>query len=129
MLLKETLIFALFITSIDIVWLKTVMGPMYRNWFSSIGISMPVHVLSAVVAYFLMISAYPLLIRDASSSWKTRVVRAGIVGLLVYGIYGFTVSAVFPKYGVWKALLETVWGVTVYTVCTVLTFIVSQKLL
>ena len=52
MLLKETLIFALFITSIDIVWLKTVMGPMYRNWFSSIGISMPVHVLSAVAAHF-----------------------------------------------------------------------------
>lgn len=125
MLAKQSVLFALLITSIDAVWLKYVMGPLYNRWLSDLGLSVVMHIPSILIAYTLMISAYPLLIHE-SKGGASELYRAVVVGLLVYGIYGFTVAAVFPKYGVQKALLETVWGMTIYLTCTWLTRYIGQ---
>ena len=54
---KRTLIFAAFITLIDIPWIKFVMGPQYKGVFE---IKMKPE--AAMMAYICMILCYPLII-------------------------------------------------------------------
>ena len=37
---------------------------------------------------------------------------------LSYGIYGFTVAAILPKYNIDFAITETLWGATLYFLAT-----------
>lgn len=118
-MIKEIVVFAVLITLIDGLWLRFVMSGLYKNWFKSIQVKMNLNVIAIVVAYSLMILAYPLLIKHKNS--KKELINALCLGFLVYGIYGFTVAAIFPKYGLSKAILETVWGTTLFGVVTFLT--------
>lgn len=114
--IKELIIFALIITVIDSVWLRSYMLPKYTQWFDSIGVSMEIDRTAILLAYLLMVLVYPLLIKD--NDRETELVRAACVGAAIFGLYGFTVAAIFPKYDLKFALTELVWGVVLYTSTT-----------
>lgn len=116
---SKILVFGIILTIIDVVWLRGVMMNLYKSWFSKLNLSMEGHIGAAIVAYSLMILAYPLLVQ--SENPRQELLRAAAFGAIAYGVYGFTVAAVFPKYGVGMASLETVWGMTLYTVSAFLT--------
>lgn len=116
---KSLVIFGVILTIVDLIWLRGVMMNLYTSWFKDINLTMSVNILAAVVAYGLMILAYPLLVRGGTP--REELVKAAAFGAIAYGIYGFTVAAVFPKYGIGFASLETVWGMTLYTTSVFLT--------
>ena len=122
-MIKHIVIFALLITIIDSIWLRFVMSSLYKKWFNNINIKMSFNTIAVILAYSLMILTYPLVIKNTNS--KKEILNAVYVGFLVYGIYGFTVAAIFPKYNLAMALLETVWGTILYGSVTFLTQLLS----
>lgn len=114
--LKHTLIFATFITLIDIPWIRYVMFPQYKGVFD---IKMKPE--AAIVAYMCMIICYPLII-SKFSTLKEQLITAATIGLVIYGTYGFTLAAIYDKYPMNLAIIETLWGTTLFTIATFLTY-------
>ena len=114
--LKHTLIFATLITLIDIPWILYVMFPQYKGVFD---IKMKPE--AAIVAYMCMIICYPLII-SKFSTLKEQLITAATIGLVIYGTYGFTLAAIYDKYPISLAIMETLWGTTLFTISTFLTY-------
>ena len=122
-LVKNTVIFAICISLVDTVWVNFYMKQKYVNYLRSIGYKMSVNVMSAVIAYIIMIVAYPLLIYSKNN--REGLMKALSVGLVIFGTYGFTLAAIFPKYDMKFALTETLWGAVLYSVSFLLTSFIS----
>jgi len=113
---KRTLIFAAIITLIDLPWIRYVMFPQYKGVFD---IKMKPE--AAIVAYMCMIICYPLII-SKFSTLKEQLMTAATIGFVIYGTYGFTLAAIYDKYPINLAIMETLWGTTLFTIATFLTY-------
>lgn len=120
--LKHTLIFAGIITLIDIPWIRYVMFPQYKGVFD---IKMKPE--AAFIAYLCMIICYPLII-SKFTTLKEQLMVAATIGFVIYGTYGFTLAAIYEKYPMNLALMETLWGTTLFTLTTFLTYKIKMKL-
>jgi len=118
----QTVIFAAIITLIDIPWITFVMSKLYKNVFP-----IKLNYLSAILAYVCMIITYPFII-SKFDNLKDKLFIALVLGLVIYGTYGFTLAAVYGKYPLTNALAETLWGMTLFTLTTYLTYLLSNKL-
>ena len=118
-LLVKSLIFGAIILAIDIPWILLYMKGLYQELFNKLNLSLSGNVLAAVLAYSVMIISFPFLIEDKDEN--KMLLRAAVLGLVIYGTYGFTLSAILPKYTLSIALTETMWGVFLYTITTKLT--------
>ena len=112
MKIYKYLLFAFILTMIDYIWLKMYMISEYKKLFNQLKLDMNVHMISVLLAYFMLITAYPVLIEDNDKNISLK--KGTIFGALAYGIYGFTLSAILPKYDLLFALKETIWGATLY---------------
>ena len=126
-MISDTALFGFFILAIDIPWIYYVMSGFYNEMFSKFKLSLKMNMLSAMVAYTIMILSFPLIIYDKNR--EKMIKKAAIIGFIAYGIYGFTLSAVFPGYPVKLAIMETLWGTTLYTVSAFLTSFFGQRML
>ena len=115
----KTLIFGLIILAIDVPWLMFYMKNQYVELFKKLNLTMNGSMLGAILAYTVMIISFPFLIEDENKNKMLK--RAAILGLVIYGTYGFTLSAFLPNYDLTLALKETVWGIILYTTATKLT--------
>jgi uncharacterized membrane protein len=112
---------------LDFIWL-TLQKPMYRRMVFKVQNSdLQIYMPSAFVAYFLMFISlayiiYPLVKNLEFKSKKDMIIASirygGIVGLCIYGIYNATNMAIFTNYSINAALLDTLWGVCIYTLTT-----------
>lgn len=125
MIVKNTIIFAICLLVIDGLWLKLYMKDKYIRYFNSINKKMDVNIVSVFVAYLIMIIAYPLLIENNNKNIKYGLIKALAVGLVIFGTYGFTLAAIFPKYDIKFALTETIWGMFLYGVSYLITKSIS----
>lgn len=116
--------------ALDFTWIKFMM-PMYNNTFLRVqGSALTVKLDGALVAYCfmfvsLLVLVLPMIRVDTTISNKflLSLKHAGSLGLVIYGIYNATNYATLKGYAVKTALLDTLWGVTVYTLsvyCTLL---------
>ena len=109
---NKYLLFGLIILFLDGLWLNYYMINQYVVLFSKLKINLSFNKYAAFVAYMLLILGYPLLIEDKNKYLEEK--KGIIFGGLAYGIYGFTLAAVLPKYSIFFALQETLWGMTLY---------------
>lgn len=119
---KNTIMFAAIITLIDLPWIRYVMFPQYKGVFD---IKMKPE--AAVIAYTCMIITYPLII-SKFSTLKEQLMIAASIGFVIYGTYGFTLAAIYNKYPMNLALMETLWGTTLFTIATFLTYKLGEYL-
>ncbi len=124
--LKKTIIFAIVITLIDGLWLKNYMKYRYQDLFKSLNLKLKGHMPSIFLAYSTMIAAYPLLVLNAQPN--QQLLRSASLGFVMYGVYGFTLSAILPKYDLSLALTEAVWGTLLYSVGHKITEYISEKI-
>ena len=124
-MLKETLIFGCLILAIDLPWLKLYMTPKYEKLLGKMGQKISFNPTSAIIAYMIMIFSYSRLIKS-DTLCKTRI-RAIIVGLVIYGTYGFTLAAFLPHYDLAFATQETVWGMFLMSVCATITYQMTKR--
>ena len=114
--MKETLLFAVIMTIIDTIWIRTFMYPKYKAWFRSLNLRMDIKILSIIFAYATMVIVYPLFIKNKDS--KRELLNAALIGGIIFALYGFTVAGIFPNYGLDFAFTEVIWGVILYTSTT-----------
>ncbi len=67
----------------------------------------------AVVYAFMTILLYWFIIKDKRPVWE-----ATLLGLATYGIYDFTNHAILKNYDLQIAVMDTVWGATLFTLTT-----------
>lgn len=121
--LKASLIFGVILLCIDIPWIYLVMTPIYKKIMAGLNLTIKFKILGGILAYLLLISIYPLLLYI--EPFKKQLVRALILGIIVYGVYAFTLYSFHPNYPFSIALLETAWGGILLSITTLLT----QKIL
>lgn len=117
---KSLVIFAILLTAIDTIWIRLFMLPKYNKWFNKLKVNMTINYLSVFLAYSVMILVYPTLIAN-NDTLNKQLVKAALIGFVIYGLYGFTVAGIFPHYGIDFALTEAIWGTVLYTTVTFLT--------
>lgn len=116
--LSKYIVFGIIILTIDLTWLYLYMIKKYNQLFKSINLKIKNNILPAIIAYLLLIIAYPLIIESDNNN--TTLQRAFIFGILSYGIYGFTLATILPKYNLRFAITETLWGGTLYVLSTLI---------
>lgn len=117
-IISKTAIFALVLILIDALWIRTFMYPKYKSWFNQLGVTMQSKYYAIIIAYFVMVLVYPLFIMNNDK--ERELIKAATIGACIYALYGFTVAAIFPHYGLGLASIETIWGCVLYFICTLL---------
>lgn len=69
----------------------------------------------AVVYVFLSIILYWFILKDRRPVWE-----ATLLGLATYGVYDFTNHAILKNYDLKIAIMDTLWGATLFTLTTLI---------
>ena len=68
---------------------------------------------AAVVYVFAAVLLYWFIIKNRRPLWE-----ATLLGLAIYGVYDFTNYAILKNYDLHIAIMDTVWGATLFTLAT-----------
>ena len=82
---------------------------------------------AAILAYLCVIISYPLII-SKFSTLKEQLIVAASTGFISYGIYAFTLAAIYNRYPMNLAIMETLWGTILFTIATFLTYKIGKYL-
>ena len=115
--IKKIAIFSLIMIIIDYFWINNVMSKMYKPFLKAMNIEINMRLAFAIVAYLLMVCGYIFFINNTKDEYKNSILLGGII----FGVYGFTVGALFKGYSLQLALTETLWGALLYSMTTFLT--------
>lgn len=66
--------------------------------------------LGAIVVYFAIAFAYLMFARRDGSTKDGSIQKAFLLGATIYAVFDFTNYAIFKKYPLWFALMDTLWG-------------------
>ena len=91
----------------------------YVELYKKNGLTLNMNTSAALIAYAFLIVVYPLFLKDKTGNDQLNT--AAMLGLIVYGVYGFTLAAILPHYDFNLALKETLWGGTLYVSSVVVT--------
>jgi uncharacterized membrane protein len=106
---------------LDGIWI-TMNGKMYSALYTRVqcGKPMRVKIDGAVLAYVflatVMIVFLPPLVKNTDRSLLASFKTAGLLGACIYGIYNFTNLATLTDYSLKAAMIDTLWGATLFTI-------------
>ena len=130
--IKKFIIVGIVFLIIDLPVLKTIMKPLWENMIESIQVSpMEVNTRYPLFAYLLMtlsIVVYVLPHVSKENLLRDSVLIGGTLGLIIYGIFDFTNLSIFKNYGLKIALIDIIWGATLYTWTTYISKTILNKL-
>ena len=106
---KKIFVFGLLLLIFDLPFIKYVMQPRYKEMFQTTDVK----VIYMLCAYFLMILSWYLINGD--------VLLGALTGLIIYGVYAFTLLTLFPNYTLSSGLIEIIWGTSLFAFITFLT--------
>tara|TARA_B100001094_G_C18137835_1_gene776144 strand:+ start:497 stop:892 length:396 start_codon:yes stop_codon:yes gene_type:complete len=127
--LKHRLISTATLLILDFLWIGLYMGSRYSNMIKNIqGSPMKTNWLYAVIAYTLMVIGLNHFvlpnINVKNVTIKDCITYGFIFGLVLYGVYDFTIGAVLKKWSMSLAIIDVLWGGFVYFIsCYILKFI------
>ena len=116
--MKKEIISILILLILDFLWIGLFMKNRYQNEIKQIqGTQMSVNIAYAVVSYVLMAVGLVLFVLPNIRS-EHRLLDSFkygfLFGIVVYGIYDFTAAAVISKWNMTTAILDVLWGGTVF---------------
>lgn len=127
--LKHRLISTATLLILDFIWIGLYMGSRYTTMIKKIqGTPMKTNKLYAAIAYTLMVIGLNLFvlpnINIKNITINDCLTYGFMFGLVLYGVYDFTIGAVLEKWNMSLAILDVLWGGFVYFIaCYVLKFI------
>lgn len=127
--LKHRLISTSTLLILDFLWIKLYMGSRYATMIKKIqGTPMKTNMLYAIIAYTLMVIGLNIFvlpnINIKNVTIKDCLTYGLMFGLVLYGVYDFTIGAVLEKWSMSLAIIDVLWGGLVYFLaCYVLKFI------
>jgi uncharacterized membrane protein len=109
--MKEYLLFGAILLTLDVPFITFVVGPLYKKIpaFANLNIK----AVFGLIAYLIMICSWKLIQGD--------IVKASMVGFVIYGTYAFTLACILPGYTLPVGLLELLWGTVLFSVATYIT--------
>ena len=130
--IKKFIIVGIVFLIIDLPVLKTIMKPMWENMIETIQVSpMEVNTRYPIFAYLLMtlsIVTYVLPHVSKDNILRDSILIGGTLGLIIYGIFDFTNLSIFKNYGLKVALIDILWGATLYTLTTYISKTILHKM-
>ena len=106
---------------LDGTWI-TMNGKMYSALYTRVQCGKPMRVKldGAIIAYVflatIMIVFLPPLVKNTDRSLLASFKTAGLMGACIYGIYNFTNLATLADYSLKAAMIDTLWGTTLFTI-------------
>ena len=76
--------------------------------------ALQMRLVGAVIVYLLLaVGLYYFIVKPGRSVWE-----AALLGLVIYGTYDFTNYAILKNYDLMIAIMDTVWGATLFALTT-----------
>lgn len=119
---KEIVLTAVLLVLIDSVYL-TLMTPLFNKQIITIqGSKVQLNLYGAVLCYFFLIfGLYYFIIKD-----KRSIVDAFLLGLVIYTVYEFTSMALLKNWYWSVAIIDSLWGATLFAITTALVYKISK---
>ena len=116
--MDKRIIASIFLLIFDFLWIGLFMGKQYKTQVKNIqGKPMKTNIMFAVLAYTLMVVGMCLFvmpnIRD-SHALIDSLTYGLTFGLVLYGVYDFTIAAVLSKWNIPLAIADIAWGSFVF---------------
>lgn len=117
--IKTAIVIIVSVAVLDGIWISLNL-PMYNRMYSSVqGSPMRVNMVGAALSYIFIFIAIAFIVvprlKESKGTIWDCIREGGLVGLCIYAIYNFTNLATLSKYSLNVAILDTLWGATLFT--------------
>jgi len=117
------IISSILLVLIDSVYLSMLGKPIFEKTVAAIqGSKLVVNMPPAIFTYILMAIILNYFIISANKP----AFDAFILGFCAYGIFDFTNLAIFKKYTLKTAIMDTLWGAILFYITTLLTYKIKK---
>ena len=117
------IISSILLVIIDSVYLSMLGKPIFEKTVAAIqGSKLVVNMPPAIFTYILMAIILNYFIISANKP----AFDAFILGFCAYGIFDFTNLAIFKKYTLKTAIMDTLWGAILFYITTLLTYKIKK---
>ena len=107
--IKEYILFGFILLCMDLPVINYIMKPEYKKIVNPKNVNL----VYIFCAYLLMVLSWALI--------KGNVLLGALTGLVIYGVYAFTLLTILPNYTLRVGMMEIIWGTFLFTVATFLT--------
>ncbi|MEM6661306.1 MAG: DUF2177 family protein [Pseudomonadota bacterium] len=111
---------------IDLIWIKTVMRPIFERSIGSIMLPDP-H-MGAALAFFVLYQAgllyFAVIPAVEAEAWTTAAVHGALLGIIAYGTYETTNLATIKGWTMRMAFVDVAWGSTLSALISTVAFFV-----
>lgn len=115
---KTNIIATLTLLFLDFLWISLYMGNQYQKQINNIQSSkMEIKSIFVFIAYFLMILGLNIFVlpRIRKGYELEDSLKYGLTfGIILYGVYDFTLGAILKKWNIKLAIVDVAWGGFVY---------------
>jgi len=124
--MNKLIISSFLLLALDLIWLKGYMGNEYKKMIRKIqGSDMQVNTVYAIMSYALMIIGLNVFVIpniNKDNLMMDSLKYGFLFGVVLYGVYDFTIGAVLKGWNFKLALIDVLWGGIVYFLASYLTF-------
>ncbi len=122
---------------IDYIWIGVIYSNQYRKVIENVQKEkFVVKILGGVIVYFALaiiivgwiIPRIKVELKNNSYSnlFIASLLYGGILGGLIYAVFDFTNYAIFDKWDFKTAIIDSVWGMVLFTITTFLTLLINK---
>ena len=105
---------------LDIIWIMFVMKNQFGTLVNRVqGKNMKVNPYYAALSYTLMVIGLLVFVLPRSTDIKHALLYGASFGVILYGVFDFTNLAIFSDYSLKVAIMDILWGGTVYAIAAV----------
>lgn len=124
--MNKLIVSSVLLLVLDLIWLKGYMGNEYKKMIRKIqGSDMHVNTVYAILSYALMIIGLNVFVIpniNKDNLLFDSLKYGFLFGIILYGVYDFTIGAVLKDWNINLAIVDVLWGGIVYFLATYLTF-------
>lgn len=132
-MLKQMMVSAATMLVLDGLWLGVIANSFYFNNLKHLarakGNSFDVNYVAAGAVYVLMLLGFMLFIAPSLQKWNywESILNAGLLGLVIYGVYDFTNLATLRDWSVIVTFVDMIWGSFLFATTAVVVKVVSSQ--
>lgn len=124
--MNKLIVSSVLLLVLDLIWLKGYMGNEYKKMIRKIqGSDMRVNTVYAILSYALMIIGLNVFVIpniNKDNLLFDSLKYGFLFGIILYGVYDFTIGAVLKDWNLNLAIIDVLWGGIVYFLATYVTF-------
>ena len=130
-MLKKIIVSAVTMLILDGLWLGVIANQFYftnlRSLVRAKGDSFDVNYVAAGAVYVLMVFGFMLFVAPSLQKWNylETIINAGLLGLVIYGVYDFTNLATLRDWSVLVTFVDMLWGSFLFATTAVVVKVAS----